>query len=128
MISESNLALLIEFWFPFSEIESTRKLGTWCDGIPLLEVDAIDRTTFLIAGVGYFPRDLAAFEIEFRFANRRDLCAQTIVLRLGRVVHVDRQLNSQCKNPRRLFENRPTFNSDWAVAVELSEAEPEEAG
>ena len=30
--TDSRLALLLEFWFPFDEITLTRGLGTWCDG------------------------------------------------------------------------------------------------
>ena len=61
IILDSELATLLEFWFPFSEIEHTRQLGTWCDGVPLLRVDQLDRVRFSVSGVGYFPHQLAAF-------------------------------------------------------------------
>ena len=85
IIKESRLSLMIQFWFPFSLIEVTKRLGTWCDGIPLLVVDQTDRVTFSVSGVGEFPTESAAFETEWHFKNRRDLVPASIILRLGYV-------------------------------------------
>ena len=119
---------MIEFWFPFSEIEYTKQRGTWCDGITLLEIAAIDRTTFRMAGVGYFPRQLTPFEIDFDFLKRRDTTPQTIILRLGNVLHERQQSSGQNKHQQDIFDSRPKHNSDWAVAVELMDAGHEDAG
>ena len=66
------LASIIEFWFPFSDIELTRKHNIWCDGIPLLKIESLGRVSFRVAGVGYFPIYFAPFELDFLFRNRRD--------------------------------------------------------
>ena len=50
---------MLDFWFPFSDIELTRKLGIWCDGVPILEIKPLDRVSFQITGVGHFPHDFA---------------------------------------------------------------------
>ena len=65
---------MFEFWFPFSEIEFTRKRKIWCDGVLHLEVQELNPVSFLIAGIGYFPRSISPFEIEFSFHSnsRRD--------------------------------------------------------
>jgi hypothetical protein len=121
IISDSKLATLLEYWFPFSDIECTRRLGTWCDGIPLLHVHQIDRITFSISGVGYFPYQWAPFETEWKFQSRRDLVPQSVVLRLGTVTHENQQTTRHNKCPERIFSSRPTDNSDWMIAVELTE-------
>jgi hypothetical protein len=79
VISDSRLALMLEYWFPFDEIPFTRRLGTWCDGIPLLTVSDLNRNAFALAGVGYFPNEFSPFELDFHYANRRDLLTTKIV-------------------------------------------------
>ena len=123
LIAESRLASLLEFWFPCSELDYTRKRNAWCDGIPLMELSYINRTSFLIVGVGYFPYQLAAFEIEFHFEKRRDKLPRTIVLRLDRIKHIDYQCIFNNKHPENLLNVRPQTNKDWALAVELIEAD-----
>ena len=120
MIADSKLATLLEFWFPFSEIEYTKLRGTWCDGITLMVITEIDRTTFRIAGVGYFPRELTPFELDFDFHNRRDLTPQAIILRLGNISHERHQTSGPSKHSQYILDSRPKHNSDWAVAVELT--------
>ncbi len=121
IISSSDLATQIEFWFPFSEIELTRRLGTWCDGIPLLHVRETNRLTFSISGVGFFPHQLAPFETEWNFQHRRDAVPKTVILRLGHVHHEKQQSSLKNKHPDCLYRSRPKKNSDWMVAVELFE-------
>lgn len=123
LISESNLATLIEFWFPFSDIEVTQKLGLWCDGIPQLQIEELGRKSFRIIGVGYFPYQQAAFELDFNFEKRRDAIPKSIVVRLGQVGHEQRQSSARVKHPQHLIDSRPSTNSQWMVAVELSEAQ-----
>ncbi len=123
IISDSNLATLLEFWFPFSDIDHTRQLGTWCDGIPLLKVKQIDRVTFMLSGVGYFPQQLAPFETEWNFQHRRDSRPQSVILRLGNIIHTNKQSDRYDRHPERIFASRPTVNSDWMIAVELSESD-----
>ena len=121
IVANSKLASMLEFWFPFSDIARTRRLGTWCDGIPLLIVDQIDRVTFSLSGVGCFPYQLSAFETEWRFKHRRDRTPCSIILRLGSVVPENQQAARPNRLPRRIFDRRPTQNSDWMIAVELTE-------
>jgi len=118
VIAETKLRTIVEFWFPFSEICSTRKSGTSCDGIPLLKINSLNRTSFVIRGVGYFPDHFAAFEVEFHFENRRDTRPKTIVLRLGSAHSMTHSMNEL---PESIFNARPTTNKDWAVAVELTD-------
>ena len=113
LIQDTKLALIIEFWFPFTLIEHTRKQGTWCDGIVLLKVADLHRTAFLIGGVGYFPQKLAAFELEFHYQNRRDFLTTKIALRLG-----SSWLSN--KSPDTIYDRRPRTIRQWPVAVELT--------
>jgi hypothetical protein len=83
VIADSDLAAMLEYWFPFSDIPFTRQLGTWCDGIPLLTVSLVKRTIFLVTGVGYFPDQFWPFEICFHFPHRRSLQPRMIELRFG---------------------------------------------
>ncbi|GAA5504638.1 hypothetical protein [Novipirellula caenicola] len=122
IVTDSKLASMLEFWFPFSQIEQTQRLGTWCDGIPLLNVDQIDRVTFFLSGVGCFPHQFAPFETEWRFKNRRDRTPESITLRLGYVAPENQQSARQNPQPQRIYDSRPTKNSDWMVAVELTES------
>ena len=121
VIADSRLALLLEYWLPFSEIESTRRLGTWCDGIPLLTVADIHRTAFAVAGVGYFPNELSPFELNFYYNRRRDLQAERIEFRFGALDgHGDLLTFSSGKDPATIFTRRPSDVRHWAVAVELT--------
>jgi len=122
--STSNLLTFIEFYLPFDQIGYTRKLGIWCDGILQLSIDQLDRCGFLIAGVGYFPNQLAPFELEFHFANRRDLAPQRIILRFAELGHKDEiRWHENEKNAEIIFSQRPSLSKDWAVAVELTPIE-----
>lgn len=113
---------MLEFWFPLSQIECTRRLGAWCDGVPLLQIQQLNRITFSVSGVGYFPYQLAPFETEWHFQNRRDLIPKFIILRLGNVAHANQQTVRLNRHPNRIFSTRPTDNSNWMVAVELADA------
>lgn len=113
LIQDSKLALIIEFWFPFTLIEQTQTQGTWCDGIVLLNVADLHRTAFLIGGVGYFPRLLAPFELEFHYQNRRDFLTTKIALRLGGSWHSN-------KATEMIYDRRPRTILEWSVAVELT--------
>ena len=115
---------MLEYWIPFSEIDYTRKLGTWCDGIPLLIVDDISRTAFALAGVGYFPQDFSPFELEFHYTHRRDLLTSKINFRFGLLDgkgHL-RKWNHN-KDPSTILSQRPSDLDQWAVAVELTPTE-----
>ncbi len=124
LIASSDLASLLEYWMPFSQIEFTRKLGTWCDGIAELHIFDLGRTAFLIAGVGYFPSDSSPFELEFSYKKRRDLLTTRIVFRFG-MLDSDWQLRTfaASKSPEAVLRLRPSDTQDWAVVVELT---PEE--
>ncbi len=54
LLVESDFPSLLEFWFPFSSIEFTRERGIWCDGVPLFEIQPLDRLSISIVGVGIF--------------------------------------------------------------------------
>ena len=121
VIADSDLATLIEYWFPFSEIEYTRKLGIWCDGIPLLSVSSINRTAFSIIGVGYFPFLLGAFELCFHFNHRRDRIPEWIEIRFGELDDADKLvLYPHTKAPELILSRRPVEIQRWAVAVEMT--------
>ena len=112
---------MLEFWMPFSKIEVTRKLGTWCDGIVLLTVADIHRTAFLLTGVDYFPNDLSPFELEFHFRNRRDFVTTAIRFRFGMLDHNGGLYTCEMhSNVEAILAQRPQNLQDWAVAVELT--------
>jgi hypothetical protein len=92
-----------------------------------MEIAAISRTAFRIIGVGYFPHQITPFELEFHFSKRRDMTPQKIILRLGHVSHERYQTVGHAKHPQNILDSRPAINSDWAVAVELTETEHENA-
>lgn len=106
---------------PFSQIEFTRKLGTWCDGVTELNLFDLGRTAFLIVGVGTFPDALSPFELEFYYKKRRDLMTTRIVFRFG-MLDSDWQLRKfpPTKSAENLLSQRPSHAKDWAVAVELT--------
>lgn len=112
---------MLEFWFPFSQIERTRRLGTWCDGIPLLYLVPKDRVTISMCGVGYFPYQLAPFETEWRFRHRRDRIPISIILRLGYVAREKEQSFRPHPHLAEIYNSRPTQTADWMIAVELTE-------
>lgn len=119
--ADSDLALLLEFWFPFEEFPLTRGLGTWCDGIALLSVENINRTAFKIVGVGYFPIEFSPFELEFHYKNRRDRLTSRIVLRFGISNHAGGIMTFACStSPERVLARSPCHVRDWAIAVELT--------
>ena len=129
ILTDSKFASMLEFWFPFSDIEFTRQRGIWCDGVPLLEIKELNRVSFLIFGVGYFPHDFTPFELEFQFNSRRDVKPNSIVLRFGLLDHNGSlRLIGHHKHPSHIMELRPKTNSEWAVAVELTEPKTENAG
>ena len=124
ILSDSKFASMLEFWFPFSDIEFTRTRGIWCDGVPLLEIIELNPASFLIFGVGYFPHDLTPFELEFHFNSRRELQPDSIILRFGLLDHNGGlRLIGHHKHPTYIMNLRPKTNSEWAVAVELTEPE-----
>lgn len=121
VIADSDLAAMLEYWFPFSEIPFTRQLGTWCDGIPLLTVSLINRTTFLIIGIGYFPYEFSPFELWFHFPHRRSLQPRMIELRFGILDGEGNLLSySTSRDPSEVLAKRPVSLQQWAVAVELT--------
>ncbi len=118
---DSDLASLLEFWFPFEDISLTRRRGTWCDGIPLLRLRDINRNAFVIAGVGYFPHDFSPFEIEYHYNDRRDRLTSRIVLRFGISDHDSGLTTFACStSPEQVLAQSPCYVRDWAVAVELT--------
>lgn len=121
IVADSDLALLLEYWFPFEDIALTRRLGIWCDGIPLLSLRDINRTAFMMTGAGYFPGDLSPFELEFHFNNRRDRLTSRIVLRFGISDHDGGLKTVACgTSAEQVLAQRPTHVRDWMVAVELT--------
>lgn len=129
MLAASKFASMLEFWFPFSSIEYTRKRQIWCDGVPLFEIKEIGRVSFLVSGVGYFPHDFTPFELEFHFINRNDLKPSSVIFRFGLLDHNGAlRMIGQNKHPSCVMHLRPTLNSQWAVAVELTEHHAGNAG
>ena len=120
MISDSCLALVLEYWFPFDEIPLTRSLGIWCDGIPLVTVSDLSRNVFALAGVGYFPYDLSPFELDFHYENRRDLLTVKIALRFGIDDGGSLRTFRSSVSPEKVLSHRPREIRGWAVAVEFT--------
>ena len=121
IVADADLASLLEFWFPFEEIALTRRLGTWCDGIPILRLQDFNRTAFVMAGVGYFPNDFSPFELEFHYNKRRDRLTSRIVLRFGISNHEGGLKTFACSTaPEQVLARSPRQVRDWAVAVELT--------
>ena len=121
ILYKSEFKLNLEFWFPFSEIEFTRRRKIWCDGVLQLEVQVLNPVSFVISGVGYFPRSISPFEIEFHFTQVRDVTPEFTVLRFGQLV----EFGGLCTfEPRtgysRVMDLRPKTNLEWAVAVKLT--------
>ena len=116
-----DLGSLLEYWFPFSDIEFTRKRNIWCDGILLVEITELNFRSFCIAGVGYFPQVLELFEIEFHFENQRDPVPRSCVLRFGLPDGQGELQPLGHKHPGYIIGLRPKTNSEWAVAVELTD-------
>lgn len=80
----------------------------------MLQIQSLNRKAFGISGVGYFPYDLAAFETEWYFTNRRDSYPESIILRIAH------PLAKKVVSIQQIFERRPTVESDWMIAVELT--------
>ncbi|MCR9198936.1 MAG: hypothetical protein NXI04_09850 [Planctomycetaceae bacterium] len=120
----AEIALHLEYWMPYTQIPMMQRHQAWCDGIPLLHISDLSRTSFFIVGAGYFPSRFAAFEVEFHFARRRDLLTSRIMLRWGHVDGRGRLITASCSDPQHVIDRRPEKLSEWAVAVELT-PEPE---
>lgn len=112
---------MLEFWLPFEQIEYSRNLGIWCDGIRFLQVANINRTAFSVSGVGYFPDQLSPFELGFYYKNRRDLLTTKVTFLFG-MLDCDGHLRMfpQSLDIGAIHAQRPRRISDWAVAVELT--------
>ena len=93
----------------------------WCDGVIELSVTRIQRRAFLLVGVAYCPHKLTPFEIEFHFANRRDVEPLRTILRLGEVdQYGEIRWHRNANQSALIVSRRPQPNRDWAVAVEMT--------
>ncbi len=125
----SSLLVALEFYLcgAFHLIDFTRARGIWCDGVIELAISRLDRQAFLLSGVGYFPNELAPFEIEFHFARRRDRQPTRTIIRLG---WADSEGEIRWKTKKRnvsgISTSHPTSLKDWAVAVEVTPGETQE--
>ena len=121
ILCNSEFLLMFEFWFPFSEIEFTLKRKIWCDGVLHLEVQELNPVSFLIAGIGCFPRSISPFEIEFHFTRIRDETPAFTVLRFGQLDEKGGlRTFGHHTNYLSVMDLRPKTNLEWAVAVELT--------
>lgn len=120
----AEIAGHLEYWMPFTQIPMMQRHQAWCDGIPLLHISDLSRTSFFMVGAGYFPTDFAAFEIEFHYARRRDLHTSRIILRWGRADGRGKLITTCYADTQHVIDTRPAELSQWAVAVELT-PEPE---
>ncbi len=123
---QSELSTKLEFYLcgAFQLIDFTRSRGIWCDGVIELSIMKISRCSFLTVGAAYAPTHLAPFEIEFHFGRRRDHVPLRTIIRFGkRGPDSEIQWYANTKNAATIVANRPQYDRDWAIAVELTSTE-----
>jgi hypothetical protein len=128
---QSELAGAIEFFLcgAFHCKNSAPSPGWWCDGVIELSITELGPTSFLIVGAAYWattggkspPFHLAPFELELYFDSRADLDAKRTIIRFGAVDHCGeiRRIPYNA-NAWRIVKGRPTTDSEWAFAIELT--------
>jgi hypothetical protein len=128
---ESELAEAIEFYLcdAFQRKNSSPSPGWWCDGVIELSITELGPTNFLIVGAAYWaktggkssPFYIAPFELEFYFDSRADLDAKRTIIRFGELDHFGeiRRIPYDA-NAWRIVKSRPTTDSEWAFAIELT--------
>jgi hypothetical protein len=125
VIANSDLPALVEFWFPFNAIEYARRRGIWCDGVLRLAVTELDSTSFRLIGVGYFPRDVAPFELDFHFETRGGMIPRSTIMRFGLTDNAgELRMVTPTRDPSHTMNNRPKQNSEWAIVVQHAASTP----
>ena len=83
----------------------------------------VSRRAFRLVGAAYCPDELAAFEVECHFAERRSQVPMKTIIRLG-VPGPDGEIRrAKEKDATRIVANRPRRDCDWVVAVEMIPSE-----
>lgn len=98
--------------------------GWWSDGVVHLEIANHNPDRFTLAGVTWIDSlGIAPFEIDLDIARGNDTCFAKTIFRIGslddcgRPTVCDRTLATS-----RVLADRPRYNRDWAMAVELTPA------
>ena len=122
----AELAMSLEYYLcgVFERVEFTRSREIWCDGIINLSIEQLNRRAFRLTGVAYSPTQLAPLEIEFHFDQRRNTEPNRVVVRFGELdSNGEIRWHAQDRFAGTIVANRPRRDRDWAVAVELTDAE-----
>ncbi len=95
--------------------------GWWSDGVIHLDIENPTMDRFRLLGVTWIDcHGIAPFEIDVELDPQNDTHFAKTVFRIGMLDDQRRPL--VCNRnllPTRVLENRPRYNRDWAMAVEL---------
>ena len=96
--------------------------GWWSDGVIHLEIANPITDRFKLLGVTWIDcHGIAPFEIDVECDPQNDTHFAKTVFRIGMLDDQQRPLICHRKLlPTRVLENRPRYNRDWAMAVELT--------
>ena len=123
----------LEFWLSgiMRHLPRTNKhYYVWCDGVELWRIVEASARTVKVAGVAIWARSdsgneyVSPFEVEFHFSETEIQELIATILRFG---HCDPVTNDILMIPYGatqpydvICDQRPKENTDWAIAVELS--------
>jgi hypothetical protein len=99
----------------------------WCDGILNLSLRQSRSTTIKAVGATIWAEEqgpflLAPFECEFFFAMPQATEFERAIVRFGVADHDDDiiRMPYNQRSPEKIVMDRPTDNSDWAIAIEIT--------
>jgi hypothetical protein len=98
----------------------------WCDGVIELSIRDTRATSFTMIGAAYWAKSsspfyLAPLEIEMEFAATNAGTPLRAVVRFGEADELGNIVKSRHNaDASRMVAVRPTRNSDWAFAIELT--------
>lgn len=97
--------------------------GWWSDGVIHLEIDNPTTERFKLLGVTWIDcRGIAPFEIDIELDPQNDTHFANTIFRIGMLDDQRHPLICpQNLGPSRVLEDRPRYNRDWAMAVELTQ-------
>jgi hypothetical protein len=96
--------------------------GWWSDGVMCLEIQELATGCFKLYGVSWIGTStVAPFEIDVDLLPENDTHFARTVFRIGTLDKDGHPTQiAGTADPRVLLRDRPRFNSDWAVAIELT--------
>jgi hypothetical protein len=125
----SELSVALEYYLCAAlEYRSSQNTsGWWCDGVVELSISQPSARSFVLAGAGYWADAsggfyLAPFEIEFHFSKENTQVPVRVVVRFGVADRLGKIVRTECdrRTSYHVAQNRPTHDSDWAFAIELT--------